>query len=234
MFYLLWAAEAPLNVVSRTVQTVAQEQESWPSKVVKLDENHYIGKEDEGMFFVMERVRPENVDAWIKYGETSLSLDYNNGGLSAFIGSLKTMYKGTDEITKQNQDLYSEAENWICYATSLNPKEKLIDITTIFPEGQDIGLREKTDFIKMTMIVISTPEALLTGHMGISKNPDTFYEKKSSLGARKYLSLSLHSFGAKVMLLRNPNRFYMTSAPMSEMLKIIGNNMPPYSVFMGE
>ena len=81
--------------------------------------------------------------------------------------------------------------------------------------------------IKMIMTVTSSKGAFITHHMGISESTESIL-----IGARpKGISIDLHSLGAKIMLMRNPERIYMITNSTATMRKIILKALPAGSVF---
>jgi len=89
----------------------------------------------------------------------------------------------------------------------------------------------------MYVTVATSPEALLTSHMGISRTWESAFlqaQQPPQLQKLPYVSLALHSFAAKVMKMRNPKKAYMLNAPAPEMREILIKKMPPHSIFVGD
>lgn len=80
--------------------------------------------------------------------------------------------------------------------------------------------------IGMFVTVTSSPQAWITTHLGIAKAVD------SQLNLNR-VSMDVHSFAAKVMMMRNPDRLYMVNGPVYGMAKILENSMPKGFVFIG-
>jgi hypothetical protein len=72
----------------------------------------------------------------------------------------------------------------------------------------------------MFVTITSSPEALITSHMGIASSLE-------GVGNRsKGTSIDLHSFAARVMLIRKPDRKYMVTAPVDAMEMIFAKALP--------
>lgn len=92
-----------------------------------------------------------------------------------------------------------------------------------------LGDAEATEFankIEMYVAVVSSPGALVTSHMGISRSYEATQRKHAT-----HLSMVLHSFAAKLMLSINPDRRYMITTPARNMREILQKFAPPGSVF---
>ncbi len=80
--------------------------------------------------------------------------------------------------------------------------------------------------IEMFVTVTSSPHAYITSHMGIASTLEGLTTRQ------KGTSLDLHSFAAKVMLNRNPDRRSMVNAPVFAMEQIIIKALPN-DIFVG-
>lgn len=192
------------------------------SVIEKVNDDFYVGKiEGKDLRIVMERVTDKNIEDWKYYVWMQKSLfrvyDLSTSGLGMFERVLlETSYK-LNEI-------------FVAYITAhpnpLPSDNKFIDYPPY--SYRDDGYRvvstaEKTAATQMKtlMTVISSPNALVISHMGISHTAENFV-----LGGERGIAMDLHSFAAKVMLLRNPGRRLMINAPTPNMCKIIAQAIP--------
>lgn len=112
---------------------------------------------------------------------------------------------------------------WVCYA-SRRPILSASDVTI--------------DDIEMVVTVIDWPEAPFVKHYGISKsfhylmNHDSSRKEAYPLHPNN-LSMNLHSFAAKVMLLINPAKLYMITPPLSTMAQIMKDSLKDH-VYVGD
>lgn len=187
----------------------------YASKIKQLDDDLYYGKiTGKNLWAVMERVNENNYRMWENYGTVqsgSRAADfarnfmptYTNDGSGHFHEVLKTISYKTNEM-------------WIAYITRAFP-QKIPNIISY--NGQHL-MKSDYKFVKdieMFVTITSSPNALITSHMGISVSIEAVVGENRTTG----LSIDLHSFAAKVMLLRNPNRKYMVTAPVFAMENII-------------
>ena len=193
--------------------------------VIKISDDLYVGKVRENFYLAMERIDASNIDMWKNYAqkqETAVRRGYSNlslDGIGHFILVLDQFREG---IIKPSNEL------WVAYASN-KPVTKKTDLNLDAPL--------KNPSIEMFVTVISSPEALLTSHMGISRTVENFIalEKEPPTAIKHpYQSVDLHSFAAKVMKIRDPRKKYMLTAPAIAMRNILIKRMPPNSVFVGD
>lgn len=211
----------------------------WPA-VKKINENFYVSQVSDTFYLVMERITQDNILEWIKYAANQcrgISVSHfeklNTDGAGHFQSVLNCYYD--KEINPRN-DL------WVAYASCIPVINKISP-----PEF---------DAIDLYMSVITSKDALITSHMGISRSVNTTYDleahdfiekgngtleefkelSKYHLLRKKfpYQSMYLHSFATKVMLIIDHNKIYMLTAPTNTMRLIILKKMPQESVFVGD
>lgn len=183
----------------------------------KISDDLYTGKVNDSFYLAMERVGDKNVDDWYGYAQNqqeriTAERALDPGGVEYFervIESYKYMI-----IKPQN-------EVWVAYAS-----DKKVQKKAQLKDSDDVK------HIEMFVTVITTPEALLTTHMGISRS----YEAAIAANRVKQpnQSMHLHSFAAKVMKQRYPNKVYMMTAPMDVMRSLFIKNLPADSIFLGD
>ena len=162
---------------------------------------------DHDLRLVMAPVNhPYSSRSWIGYmaGQTRMAILVNRKGTTA---------DGSCHFLRVLKESSGTNSTWIAYITSdPNPH----------PE-QCVNF----DAIKMFVTVTSNTGALITSHMGIAASVNGVEN-----GPRG-LSVDLHSFAAKVMLMMNPNCKYMVNAPVAAMAQILIKALPEGSVFVG-
>lgn len=152
---------------------------------------------------------------------------------------LYTFNENLKEFSKNN-------ELWICYAT---PRK--------ISKAQDIN----KDQVEIAVTVLTTPEAPMTTHMGISRSFKYLLNASEEMHLRqilndasdedlkKYnfqrptsqinyplhrnLAMQIHSFAAKVMKLRDPKKIYMINSPTPPMRTIMKKALPN-KTFVGD
>lgn len=209
--------------------------------VHKINESFYVGhmtKDDTKLWLVMERIDSRTLPLWKRY---------------AFVQSNPRAAFGikdyVDEKTGKPLQKYSPADGsahfqlvldevdtnlneiWVAYITKTERPEPISDNMRSYSANDLDSFIEKGqghDFarnILMSVTVASSPRALIT--MGIARSIEGVFSKERGL------SMDLHSFAAKVMLLRNPERRYMVNAPVFGMEKILLEAVPANSVYVG-
>ncbi|MEN8237190.1 MAG: hypothetical protein ABFQ95_06595 [Pseudomonadota bacterium] len=201
-----------------------QRHYSFPN-VQKGDGNFYYGRmrsqTGKKLWLAMEKIDIHNYDLWSNY----ISVQANPrviGYASRNLPSGGTTGDGSLHFKRVLKEIsYIENEIWVAYITNaLAPRINSSDIASY--NSQDV-IPERSCFaknIEMFVTVTSSPKALITSHMGI-----TFSAERS--GDRvKRISLDLHSFAAKVMLMRNPDRKFMINAPGFSVEKMLAKVLP--------
>ncbi|HBL98562.1 TPA: hypothetical protein DDZ86_02870 [Candidatus Dependentiae bacterium] len=136
--------------------------------------------------------------------------DYDNNGVRYFRYALKTYMQA------EFSSLY---ELWVCYVTDdSDPRPFSIPRFSSYKhplskEDVEEGI-DPANHIKMFVTVTSNPKALITSHIGVSMSSE------STFNSIPGISMDLHSFAAKVMLIRNPARRFMINAPTGVMESI--------------
>jgi hypothetical protein len=190
----------------------------------------------------MERVDRCNVALWQHYIDVqrnpravdAAGLMVGQGGKSLQKGYLTDgsyhFSRVLGEVSRTNNEI------WVAYITKDMTPQKIPESIRSYGAGDlddyfrmgglDSFKRSFPQNIEMFMTVTSSPSALITSHMGIASSIE-------GVGRRtKGTSVNLHSFAAKVMLMRNPQRKYMVNAPVFAMEKIIADALPGF-VFVG-
>jgi hypothetical protein len=193
----------------------------------KVTNNFYASRiPNKNLTLVMERIDRRTHSLWQQY----ISVQSNTRAIEV-VNNLKrgTTADGSllfrDILDKVS---YTKNEIWVAYITKSAAPQPIPDgIKYYCASNLDDSSDSFAKDIEMFVTVISSPNALITSHKGISMTIE------GALGNRtKGTSVDLHSFAAKVMLMRNPQRKYMVNAPAFAMEKIIVDALP-HSVFVG-
>lgn len=199
--------------------------------VTKISNDLYTGKVRDEFYVAMERVDKNTVNSWLAYSQlqehqAQQLIDQKSqclkdkSGMSYTKLVLGLFKKGIIDPTLH--DL------WIAYA-STTPVTGTIKL--------NIDGKTPNSSIDMFMTVITSQNALLTSHMGISRTVESatdLQEKDSRRKKHPYQSMDLQSFAAKVMLLQNSQKKYMLNPPVVSMRSIMLKTMPKNSVFIGD
>jgi len=188
----------------------------------KVNNDLYSTKSKDGYYLTMQRIKKDNIDNWIEFADNQVSegeqrdLKYlpNIDGSIHFKFVLQEYKSGT---------IINENEVWVAYTSTL-------------PTSKNT-LQNKKHSIEMFMSVITSPQALLTSHMGISRTWENALKlQKNPPEATKhpYQSMVLQSFAAKVMKLQNPKKEYMITTPTPLMRTIFIKKMPQNTIFIGD
>lgn len=205
-----------------------------PIAPLQLEEGLYVGKikDHENLWLVMEHVTPKNLHLWQGYADAQCKalqsplFHGKQGGQNPRDGVV-FFNKVLEEMN------IKENEVWVAYIiegiVNIQPipfeMEDYWEAMVVSPGADSIKFPQH---IKMFMTVTSSPSAWITSHLGIAFTGESVKE-----GRPKGISMDLHSFAAKVMLMRNPQRRFMMNAPVFHMGKIIAASLPPQSVFAG-
>ena len=195
--------------------------------IKKINENLYSGKiPNTNLTVVMERIDKDNYKQWYKYIQIQSNprvIEY----VSNFNQLAGTTGDGTLHFKLVLEEVnYTNNELWIAYITKSKLIESIPDM--YFYSAGNMDEEPFTNNIEMIMTVVSNPNALITSHMGIAMTAETV-----KFGRTKGTSVDLHSFAAKVMLMRNPNRKYMVNTPANVMRNIIINSLPLSATYVG-
>lgn len=183
------------------------------------------------LWLVMERVTNKNRSLWDDY----ISVQ-SNARVIEFAGAHRgkdgtLLQKGStgdgsllfkNVLMKTPLDLN---EVWVAYITkNAQIPEKIHANDLCMYNPKCIGNKTGTSFtrnIEMFMTVTSSSQGLLTSHMGITASVEGIISNRE-----KRTSLDLHSFAAKVMRQRNPNRQFMLNAPVFAMENLMVKALP--------
>lgn len=208
--------------------------EQSPYNVLKVNNNFYVGQmrsDDKKLWLVMERIDERTLPLW----QTYIGVQ-SNPRINVLVNGMDQKGSLLDGSGHFFNVLYETSstlnEMWVAYITRAETPEPIPDSMKSY-SATDLDAfmqrkgREFTKNILMFVTVTSSPRALITSHMGIARSVEGVF---SSV---RHVSLDLHSFAAKVMLLHNPERKYMVNAPVAAVEKIIREALPPQSVFVG-
>lgn len=195
----------------------------------EVNPNYYKAKiADQNLWLVMERVTDLNRKDWLNFIDVqshsdiveTASRNLKNGGSTSagsfhFRDALTSVYHQKNEV-------------WVAYITAIsNPQpltRKFENYTCDDAVPENGEFFRKLTFanrLKMFVTIVSSPNAKITSHMGIAfPCESTFFPKK------KGLSMHLHSFAAKVMKVRNPERHFMLGEPAPIMELTLARSLP--------
>jgi hypothetical protein len=174
----------------------------------------------------MEKISNINLSFWQAYAKVQ-----NN--FSRIVDLMKQFPKFTNDGSDHFHEVLTKVDPnkndiWVAYITS-NSDVRHIEKDDVEDYLNSYNIT-KTGFcenIVMYVTVTTSPNALITSHMGVSLSHEGL--KKQIRGVSK----DLHSFGAYVTLLQNPNRKYMVNAPVAVMGSIIASAVPKGTFFAG-
>lgn len=199
--------------------------------VQKITNNLYAARiPQKNLILVMERIDDRTLPLWRSYSNVqshprvaeAASEKGKRGIIKASVSSGSGNFRSV--LTKVSHE---ENEIWVAYITKASYPQpirdsiKNYDATNVWHQPHPFAKD-----IEMYVTVTSSPRALITSHMGIAST----FEGKGNRA--KGTSVDLHSFAAKVMLMRNPQRRYMVNTPVFAMEKILVDALP-HSVFVG-
>ncbi len=222
------SAKVPtVTPAERKVEVARARAVSFPG-LKKINDDLYVGKVADKFYLAMERVTPETVGDWLRYAKRQVVAGerVNFKSLPSLDGSQH--FQLVLEEYKSNVIHQKANELWIAYASDI-PVTKRAELNT--DEG------DENPHIEMFVTAITSPDALITSHMGISRTWEGALGLDRTPPTRKKhpdQSLHLHSFAAKVMKLKDPRKVYMLTAPATAMRDIIIKKMPAGSVFVGD
>lgn len=203
---------------------------SFKNSIKQVNEDFYVGKiKNRNLWIVMERITDENINDWQRFAQ----IQNNSRVINIASRNLPhgvTTGDGTGHFESVLKEVsYKKNEVWIAYITnqsdplpSTKPKFTSYDTNLIMdPTKSPAGN------IKMFVTVTTSPEAKITSHMGVSITAESTFTNPE-----KSISIDLHSFAAKVMLMKNPERLYMVNAP-TPLMEAIMAKAAPSNLFMG-
>ncbi|MBX9977304.1 MAG: hypothetical protein K2X98_03550, partial [Alphaproteobacteria bacterium] len=205
---------------------------AYAHNIKKVNDNFYVGKiKDQPLWLVMEHIADKStLDKWKDYIDVQTnprSVDFAPKGSKKFTTDGSATFRTVLNTTDMHKN-----EVWVAYITS-NPNPRPIAESTgsswdwykaeqLFPPTNSFA-KDISIFVTVT----SSQNGLITSHRGVSISLEGLSNKVRGL------SMDLHSFAAKVMLIRNPERQLMVNAPVLAMEKILAEAMPKGSVFAG-
>lgn len=202
------------------MHSVGEAMTGYPG-VEKLTDDLYVGKVNDDFYLGMERVTDDNIAGWLAFAHDQLVVGCRKKDLK-YLPSIDG-----SEFFEQVLHDYDDAviapyhELWVAYASSV-PVVGLFNI-------------EDAAFIDMFVTVITTQDALLTSHMGISRTWQAAQAIEEGTRTKHAdQSIHLHSFAAKVMRLRDHRKMYMLTVPVPSMRAILIAKLPALSVFVGD
>ncbi len=214
--------------ISAAEMTLTIEQDTgrhlYPS-IRKITNTLYSSRiPEKNLTLVMERIDARTQPLWEKY----ISVQSSN---CLFVNDQKkegSTARGSFQFGRVlNQVSYIENEMWVAYITKTDKPKAISDSMRWCSEQNVIQCSDPfAKDIEMFMTVTSSPKALITSHMGIASSVEGVKNRT------KGTSIDLHSFAAKVMLMRNPRRRFMVTAPVYAMEKIMTEALP-HSVYIG-
>ncbi len=205
----------------------SQPTADWAANVQKISDDLYSGKVNDQFYVCLERVDHKNIDMWEGYAKQQesagerMNLKYLQtvDGSRRFMSIMKAYKSGNIAHTN---------ELWVAYASNVAIKERA---KLNYLNGSS------NPNIEMFVSVVTSPDALITSHMGISRTWEaalSLEQKQPTLKKQSDQSMHLHSFAAKVMKMRDPKKVYMLTAPAVAMRNIFIKKMPENSVFVGD
>jgi hypothetical protein len=169
--------------------------------------------------------------------------NFSNFGSSPFRYNLENVDRSKSELwvvyitTNSNPEPITTAENRKrieSYSLDYLPESKSLKANPtalVHYDGKNYDPHKFPGNILMFVTAITSPEALITSHMGVSISIEGIYQRKFGIG--EAISIDLHSGAAKFHLIRNRGRKYMINQPTQPMEKQIFINMPPHTCFAG-
>ena len=232
-------------IIFSTVQVIASEEllenkeiPKYAIGVNKKSDYLYTGQRKDGVYFVMERIDAAvpNSEKRLNFWDTYISSEYNkhgdyrclwankNGilpkGFLTFSSRDASLTDGIYSLRTSLEEFYKDNELWIGCACIKDIK--------------DPADLEESD-IEMLVSVMTHPDAPIVEHMGISKSFRYLlnaYYAREEYPLHTDLSMSLHSFAAKIMNIRYDNKIYMITAPVPAMRNIMINSLPKDDLFI--
>lgn len=191
-------------------------------KVKMISNDLFEGKQEDDLFFVMERFGETNGDFWIKFlsKENKLAARSFKKCSDKTLQNLVTGTTGSVESLKTHllvRDCIPH-ELWILYASVKSVSD---------------GTPFSSDNIEMTCTVSTTPDAPFVNHMGIARTMRFAAYEIDTIRTHSNISMNLHSFGAKVMKIRYPEKIYMITTPMPIMEEIFIKSLGKERVYIG-
>lgn len=187
---------------------------------VTVDDNRFYDDLSSGLRLVVERFNDDNDKFWRElakkhddYGFDLVRSTVTDRG-AALSGNPNDGYHHFKMVLDYVDQKYHDNEIWIAYVT--DNKEL----------PQRIKTNKDQNNILYCMTVVTSPNALITSHMGIAKTMGGHVKNVRNV------SVKLHSLAAEVMLHKNPLRRFMINAPAWIMESIIADAMPDGGLYV--
>jgi len=194
----------PLMASSKGIDFTSEDLIGQPIPVKKRDTGLYVAQVKPDLFFVLEQINGVNHSAWREFARTNALS--RNQRLMKNMSAIGSFIDGL----QQGQ--------WVAYATH----------TDVLDDQTNSALMEKS--IEM-VVTVSTKDGPFTIHHGITRI-GTYMLAKQVRHPR--ISVGLHAFAAKVMLMEYPKKIYMMASPVKGMKRILQKNLKAGTYFIGD
>ena len=170
-------------------------------EIKKINEDFYVAKiKDRELFLVAERVGANNIPAWQQYAaiqDNDRITTLNAKRLKGYTNDGSRHFK---KVLDNFGSLKNKNEVWVLFVTSdKNPEPGQSEVLESYytETMEEFAFARK---IAMFTTVTTSKNALITTHLGISASYEGIQANIRGI------SIDFNSFGAKVMLMRNPER----------------------------
>ncbi len=220
--HLLKEIAPPRYCIAREAATSEEEDKTLLNGIVQLNDGLYMGKKEDNLYFVLQRVDKSNESFWSRFSRKQQQLDTelrrNNSKIyqenKAIVDGFYRGLKGFNESLNFTNN--KEAEIWVAYAS----------YTPVSKRG-----KVKEEDIEMFVTVTTSKNIPFVTHMGIARSMSSISLEKPK---HKGLSVQLHSFAAKVIKKRYPQKRYMITVPLKEMRNILLRSLPDNTIYIGD
>lgn len=136
----------------------------------KINDDLYVGKFTKDFYLTMERIDKNNIDMWINYAK-----DQQRAGNFMTLKYLPTTV-GSDHFEMVLEDykrgvISQNNELWVAYVSNIPVTEK-----ATLNAGCEKLSSCKNPNIEMYVTVITSPDALITSHMGVSRTWEAAFD----------------------------------------------------------
>ena len=206
----------------------ADEKAAAQVQPTRINDSLYVGKVNDKFYVAMERLTKDNADMWFEYScsqvdkwwQSVMRLKTRTGtSQQEFSLDAATFFKNIIYAYRSGR-INGNNEIWIAYASN---------IPVLQPAKLD---KETNPHIEMHVSVATSPQALITSHLGISRTYETTQALETNPNYPKHRdqSIHLHSFAAKVMRMRDSRKTYMLTFPSKIMREILLKKIHPHSI----
>ncbi len=190
-----------------------------PAHIKNDGDMYYTKLHGKSMWLVAQKLTDSNIRFWRHYAK-----EQTNSGAVNLANSVNKHFNvdGSMHFDMVLSTVFPHADTYICYVTNVRPK-RIEDIAMESYNPIQTNYSDRTHYASNILMFVTAnthAESLLAAHMGISSSIESILE-----GVRG-LSVDLHSFAAKVLLISNPKIIYMITCPSHIMESIIIKNMP--------